>query len=221
MGFTPITFNNTVSGGSSSTVAVTPAGSVSAGDFVFVHVVGDGIPTISVSDGTSSLSPLGQILRSDNGSVMQGFYLFSSVATGSVTYTATFSFATTNRAIVVGVYTPTGAVTFDQGAAAETTGTSSGNSGNVTTIGSDDLALGYSLAQDGGTASSMLLNSLSAANSNGSGGVYIWSRAFASPFTGEAAFTNSGTASFIMTGIATFKIATTPTTDILHAASWM
>ncbi len=219
MGFTSTAATVNNNAGSATTIATPALAGINVGDFIFVAVVGENIPTISVSDGTSSLSPLGQINFGDSTGTMQGFYLLSSVASGTVTYTATYSGSTAHRAIIIWAWTPTGAVTFDQGTAAETTGSTSGNSGNVTTVGSDDLAIGYSLAGDGGTASSQQINGSAYDQTSATyEGLTFWWKTYGAPFTGAATFTNSGVTKLV-TGIATFKIATAAASGIVTSSS--
>src|SRR5258705_7412849 len=76
----------------SSTSGTVELTGVSAGDKIFVFVSGDGAANsaISLSDGTSSLTGLTQINHSNNDLTGRWFYLFSPVATGTVTYTATW-----------------------------------------------------------------------------------------------------------------------------------
>jgi hypothetical protein len=207
MGFTSITANVNSDPTSGTSIAVTLTG-VNAGDFVFVPVAIAGTPTISVSDGTSSLTALGQVLMGDSSDQLQGFYILASVASGSVTYTATFSGSVAYRIIEAWAFRPTGAVTFDAGTAQEVTGTSSGDSGNITTAGYDVLALGYSKANDGGSASAQAINGLSCTDNGTFLGAAMWWKTFTAPFTGSASFINTG-ATRILTGIAAFKILST------------
>lgn len=106
MAFARITSNSGADeSGSSGTTITAQLTGVSAGSAIVVWVKHEGVDsvTISVSDGTSSFSsrPIKHHTVAD---ILTGqfFYLLSSVASGTVTYTATFSAGVPYRSI--GVY---------------------------------------------------------------------------------------------------------------------
>lgn len=185
--------------GSAPTIAVS-VGSVQAGDLVWVFAGDDDSQTItSVSDGTSSFTPLtGASTGSAHG---RGFYLLSSVATGTVTYTATFNATALFRSIGAWVFRPTSAATFNQQNIGTTTdGTL--NSGSITTAVSDVLVVAGD-SNSIGLHTSLQIGGVAATDSDTSGTGAIWYRAT----TGNVSATGTATGALrAVTGIASFSI---------------
>lgn len=180
---------------SSTTVAVTGL-TVTAGDLVVVIVKHEGgSATVSVSDGTSTLtSGFGDQSSIGGDPFLSMHYITSSVASGSVTYTATFSAARTFRDIAVMSYTPSaGTVSIDGTPASLGDHSTAVNSGNTTTSGTDGVAFG-GYAEFGDALTSPLINGVAADHTQLATGTNseIWSKTYAGGFTGAA----SGTISF-------------------------
>lgn len=197
---------------SSLTIAETSA-SVAAGDLVVVWVKWEnGATTVSCSDGTSSLTNWGPGNLSVGGADQRGtlFYLLSSVATGTVTYTATFGAGRSWRGMCVMVYRPSAAASLD-GTATGTSGTSTAaNSGNLTTTGTDGVAFG-AYGEFGDPIASPLINGSAADqfrdnSASGSSREALWAKSYTSGFTGAASGTLSAVNQWIC-GVIAFKIA--------------
>lgn len=121
--------------GASSTTATVQLTSVSAGHLIAVFVKHEGAPTtITVSDGTTSLTGRTKVDHSNADLSGQWFYLLSSVASGTVTYTATFGAARAFKAMHAFRFSYTGTAAYDSeptggglptnpGATSHTTGT--------------------------------------------------------------------------------------------------
>lgn len=137
---------------------------VSSGDLVVVWA-GWAIDslTASVSDGTSSLTGKGVNPGTNwSGAHGQFFYILSSVATGTPTYTLTVTGAY-GPCIVVYVFTPTAAVTYDNDVATESSVTSTSvDSTSITVGGSDELIVGGAMIENGPTVSAEAIGGTSA-----------------------------------------------------------
>lgn len=197
--FTDVNRNSTSSAGSATTLGVAVTG-VHVGDLIFVWAgTRDGNQAISgVSDGTTSLTCLTAAV---NGT-MQGriCYLLASVASGTVTYTATFAAAATNRFIGSWVFTPTAAATFDQQNSA--TDADVLTSGNITTTGSDELVVAGDINSQAAHAS-MQIGGVNATATDSDGVGAFWYRAT----TGTVAATGAAAGALTsVTAIASFKI---------------
>lgn len=187
--WTAITGAGNSEDGSASTIAVTLGASINAGDTVDIcaYQGGNGAATInSVSDGTSSLTALTAVINGNN--VMRRFYILQSVASGTPTYTVTYSTAVTIRRIRVRVHRATGTPSV------ETSNQSSGNgttisSGNISPSGTNSLfVLGCGRGQGGGTLSTHEINGVTADSVyTASGGLQHWARHNISGFTDGAA----------------------------------
>lgn len=117
---------------------------VQAGHLIVVGVkwsIGD--VTCTVSDGTSSFTARARIGTT---TYAQQFYLLASVASGTVTYTATFSGALADHpSITVQEFSYTGTAAFDAAPANDGAAglNSSANSGTLSTTGTDELVVGF------------------------------------------------------------------------------
>ena len=181
------------SSGSGTTLAVTLNG-IAAGDVIVVHVTWESAnsETVSIDDGgadTFDTSVAGKITHSGSEPTSYFFYLIGSVATGDVTYTATWSVGNgVYRNIVAYAYTPpAGSLVSLDGTAVGASGTDNApNSGNITTTGTDGVAFG-SYAEYGATLTSPLISGVAADNSQGTASkCLVWAKAYSSGFTGAA-----------------------------------
>lgn len=207
--FTFVNSNSTSNNGAAGTLAVAVTG-VHANDLVFVAASASGTGAITCSDGTTTLTPLTQVSASNSGFTTRGFYLLASVASGTVTYTATFTATPTNRSIEVDVFTPSAAATFDQQNGVEAIATTAGVSNNVTTTIADQLAFGAQANENqSGSAGPPVeqINGVSRTAVIDSGtGATLWYTTPNSTFTGQATETIA-TSTRILTIIATFGIS--------------
>lgn len=210
MGFTFVNKGGTGGSGSSTTLALVVTG-IHAGDLIVVGVKWEGgDTTVSVSDGTTTLTadPDGHNSRGLNDPRSCVFYLLSSVASGSVTYTVTFGAARSWRSITVMAYTPSASCTLEDSHSGNGSSTAV-NSGNIITVGTDGLAFGF-YGEFGSALTSPLINGVAPDQTQVSGGPdsqrdTLWSKSYSSGFTGAASGTISSL-DWLCTAIA-FKIA--------------
>lgn len=203
MSFTLNNGNSGINSGSNISVAVVVTG-VLAGDLVVAYANDNGgvQSPITISDGTTSLTPLTEVTIS---TVVESqiFYLLSSVASGSVTYTATWNANVSTPSLAVYVFTPSGTVVFDQANQAGGAGVTTKSSGNITTTGTDELVFG---AQQGESAYiSLTINGSAPTALVGTGSFRLGYLAFGSTFTGDC-FATQTSAGRLAAHIASFKI---------------
>ena len=174
----------------SSTTIATPGVTVAAGDLAVVLVSYEGTATtLSVSDGTSSLTEwvVGQKYAS---LTLDVFYILASVASGtnSVVYTATFGGGGgAYRNIAVMVFTPPSAASLD-GTAVAASGTSTAlASGNITTTGTNGIAFG-AYAEYGEDLNTEKINGVTLERKQIATGLRseLWQIAYSAGFTGQA-----------------------------------
>lgn len=205
MSFTLVNSGAASNSGSGGTLGVA-VDSVNVGDLVFVagsHGTDTGAMTCS--DGTSSLTGLTQLNFGNSAGAIQGFYLLSSVASGTVTYTITYTGTPGGRNIVVYVFTPSATPTFDKQNGSEVVSTN-GVSGNVTTTGTDELAFGAQLNENASASSAEAVNSVARTAVIDSGNhSTLWYTTPSATFTGQATET-IGSSTRILTIIGTFYI---------------
>lgn len=208
MSFTLVNSGSTSNNGGGGTLGVAVTG-VHANDLVFVAAShGTDTGTITCSDGTSTLTPLTQINTSNSSTALRGFYILASVASGTVTYTATYTGTPTNRSIDVYVFTPSAAATFDQQNGTEVIATTAGVSGNVTTTIADTLAFGAQTNENQSASSVEQINSVTRVAVIDSGtGASLWYTTPSSTFSGGQASETIGSSTRILTAIATFGIS--------------
>lgn len=135
--------SNSVDGGTnsgSSTTATVAVTGVQAGDIVVVHATNMSAATMTCSDGTSSLTGLTRHDGPSSGSC-QFFYILSSVASGTVTYTVTYGSSAIYRGVAAYVYTPSAAASFDVqfSAGYDGYGDTAFATGPITTTGTTEL----------------------------------------------------------------------------------
>ena len=175
----------------SSTTIATPGVTVAAGDLAVVLVSYEGTATtLSVSDGTSSLTEWVVGQKYASGLTLDVFYILASVASGtnSVVYTATFGGGgRTYRNIAVMVFTPPSAASLD-GTAVAASGTSTAlASGNITTTGTDGIAFG-AYAEYGLFLNTEKINGVTLERKQIAYGLRseLWQIAYSAGFTGQA-----------------------------------
>lgn len=181
--------NQAYSAGGATTITAAVA-SVAAGDFVILITGCNSITvTMTASDGTTSLTPGTRNALTD--AEAQFFYLPASVATGTVTYTVTFSGSINARYIGVYVFTPTATPTLDQAiATGQDIGTAI-NSGNITTVGSDVIVFGGSWNDGELTITSPLIGGAAATGSQTLGTGAIWYKVVTGTVSASATISGS------------------------------
>jgi len=206
----------------SGTTVAAPAITVAAGDLIVVAVKFEGATTtVSVSDGTSSLTQWskGVTGTSSGEPFLDAFYLTSSVASGSVTYTATLGAARAFKDIMVMAYRPSGGSVSLDGTAnvgSAISGTSA-TSGNTTTTGTTGIAFApyasygpiiVSGTINGVTATQFIDGSNSTAinHDSGFGHSALFAAPYAAGFTGQAAATLNSSDRWVL-GVIAFKIS--------------
>ena len=195
----------------SSTTVVTPGLTVNAGDLVVVLVTREGSEanTLSVSDGTSTLTEWSVGQKDAGQFTLDVFYILASVASGtnSVVYTATFGAARGYRNIAAMVFTPPAAASLD-GTPVAAFGTSTSlASGNITTTGTDGVAFGF-YAEYGQDLGSEQINGVALARKQEATGLRgeLWQIAYSAGFTGQATATLGVSAPWIG-GVIAFNAA--------------
>jgi hypothetical protein len=195
------------SGSSGTTITVQLTG-VSANNVIVCWVKHEGASsvTITVGDGTSSFTSR-PIIHSTTADTTHGqfFYLLASVATGTVTYTATFSVGVPYRTI--GCYELS---VGGSGAAFDTSNGSGADSGGGNTITSDTVTTSVATAVAfGGYAeyssaafSSPLVNGVAADHTQNVGTFgRMWMRVLSATFSGGAATATLPSGNIAATGI--------------------
>jgi hypothetical protein len=206
MAFTLVNSGATSNNGTGGTIGVAVTG-VHVGDLVFAvasHSSDTG--AITCSDGTTTLTPLPQL--NSAGDAIRGFYLLASVASGTVTYTATFTGTPTSRSLVVYVFTPSAAATFDQQNGNEDIGTTAGVSGTVTTTIADQLCFGAQFNENQAASSVEKINGVARTAVIDSGThATLWYTTPSSTFAAGQATETIASSTIILTIIATFGIS--------------
>jgi hypothetical protein len=185
--------------GNSATSIQVQLTSVAAGNLIAVGVRWAGASTTcAVSDGTSSLTEFtGAAFDEDGGTTtLRGrvLYLLSSVASGTVTYTATLGASQNDLEIFAMAYSYSGTASTD--GAGNRNGATSGTSltsGNITTTGTDGVAFGLHWYAGFPISGTPQINSGNAdqTQTNTDHGS-IWSKTYTSGFTGQATSTLAG-----------------------------
>lgn len=186
--------------GSATTIACTVP-NVAEGDGIWVVGKFEGTTTTATcSDGTTSLTQSSVGVQNNGGAngephcVM--FYLLSSVATGSVTYTITLGAAKTFREChAFAVTAPSGSGAASLNGTATSNSATSGTaitSGNITTTGSNGIAA--SCATTFGQAfTEFKINGVRSVVAKGVDGSCLWVSPFTSGYTGGGSCTGSAT----------------------------
>jgi len=189
--FTAISNNTAYNGGSSTTITVN-ATSVQAGDLVVLWACNYAGTTMTVSDGTSSLTGL-TVTSSGANLTGQFFYLTSSVATGTVTYTVTYGVASTARAANVYVFRPSASCSFDTQASLSQAASGTAVTTNSITTGSGTvLTFAAQYNENAVNSSAETINSVTADGAIRTAVASTWYRATTSTYTGGGAATLAG-----------------------------
>lgn len=208
-----LTFVSSGGGGTTAASATTitcQLTGVAAGDLIMLFASCENLVagTMSASDGTTSLTqdPDG-IVSTGSALYGSGFYLLASVATGTVTYTVTFSASVDYRAIVAFAYRPSGTVTFKDSARASGLSTAP-NSGNITTASGDGVAFGW-YGEYGNNPSAELINGTTFSQKQAvptEQRAEAWTQTYTTGYTGAASCTIDGS-NYWLCGIMAFEAA--------------
>ena len=173
--------------------------SVQVHDLVVIATSHAGAETRTCSDTASTF-----VNGTDNNSIgsnhLQFCYSLDSAASGTVTYTATWSASTIVPSIAVYVFRPTATPARDvQDAAGNGAASTAVASGNITTTGADELVFGAAVSENAKTYSSPLIFGAAAtgAASFGEGGggasISIWYKAATGTTNASATISASDT----------------------------
>jgi YVTN family beta-propeller protein len=205
--FLPLAFAHSgaaVADASGTTLSVQLSG-VKTGSLLVAYMKWEGTPaaTLSVSDGTTTFTADAIDTAANNDLNGRFYYLPASSASGTVTYTATWSAARPFRKMMVYEYSYSGGtVTLD--ASNRATGTSGSlNSGNITTTGADEIVFGAYGEYDIFTTNTELIGGLAADQVVRANFSSMWSKSFSAPFTGAA--TASGNSPTWVGGVIALK----------------
>lgn len=142
MSFTYRTSNLLVNQSANSTTIAVSLDGIVAGDLVVVYANAEGAQTtIAISDGTSSFTMRPVVAHTGSLHFSAFGYFVASVASGTVTYTATFGAGRQWRSIGAVAMSSSGTTAFDEGNQASGSG-SSASTGNITTHGTDEVVFG-------------------------------------------------------------------------------
>lgn len=209
--FAFVSKNSTDASGSGSGLTTTvQLTNIQAGDFVVVVMLWDGAATTcTVDDGTSTLTEqTASSVAADGGTTlrMRTFYLLSSVASGTLTYTSTLGAGRTAREILAIAYRPSGTVATDGGNHNGATSGSALTSGDITTTGTTELVIGAHGYGGFSISGTPQINGQNADQTQtNTGKSSIWAKTFTSTFTGGASATLAGS-DWWVASIAAFKI---------------
>ena len=178
---------------------------VQAGSLIVAYVKWEGItlPTVTLSDGTSTFTADTLNNGASNDLHGQFYYLLSSNVSGTVTYTATWSIARQYRRLMIYEYSFSGGtVSFDaSNRATATSGTL--NSGDITTTGTDEVVFGAYGEYSSTPTTAERINGVLADRVQRADDGSMWSKTFTAPFTGAA--TASGNSSTWIGNVIAFK----------------
>jgi hypothetical protein len=140
---------------------------VGAGNTIALWAGHEGAPTtMTVSDGTTSLTAATKVDHSNNDLSGQWFYLPSSVASGTVTYTVTYAAARSFRRVMALRFTHTGTASFDAectgGGAINTSVTAHTSGATLTTTGTAGVILAAYFNYSGNASSARTINGVAA-----------------------------------------------------------
>lgn len=188
---------------SSNTVSLTGVG---AGNLIVVWAKWEGTTSgsITVSDGTSSLTSGTLVVHANNDLHGQFAYLLSANS-GDKTYTVTFPTGATYQRIRIAEYSYSGTISFD----AQNTGSGTGltpTSGNITTTGTDEIVLGGYAEYTNTAPSSPLINGVAATFIADGVNAKMWYGLVNATFTGNASVTINISSAWLANVIA-FKVA--------------
>lgn len=203
--------SNAADASSSATAITVQLTGVTAGNTIVCWVKREGADSITttLSDGTTSFTsrPVVQSVNADT-TTGQFFYLLSSVASGTVTYTATFSSSVPYRAIACYELSHANTAAFDvsNGSGADSAGGNTITSGTVTTTGSTAVAFGGYAEASTASFSSPLVNGVAADHTtNVSFYGRMWMKTLSATFSGGAATATVDSGVHAATGIIVLK----------------
>lgn len=205
MSFTLVNSGVNSNNGSGGTLGIAITG-VHANDLIFASASCSGVAGItSVSDGTTTFTTQTEQHTGNSGNSIRSFYLLASVASGTLTYTVTYSGTPTSRSLTVYVFTPSSAASLDGFNATETIATTAGVSGNITTTGTDELCFGSQVNENASASSVEKVNGVAATAVINSGTNHtLWYTTPSATFTGQATET-IGSSTRTLTVVAAFK----------------
>ena len=190
----PLTFGQSqgVSSDASGTTLAVQLTGVTPGSLIVAYVKWEGTAagTVTLSDGVSTFTA--DTLNSAANSDLHGrfYYLLASSASGTVTYTATWSAAKSYRKLLVYRYTYGGTVSFD-GSNRATAASGSLNTGAIATTGSNEVVFGAYGEYAANNTTTERVNGLAADQVLRAGFASMWSKTFNVPFTGSATAANN------------------------------
>jgi len=178
---------------------------VKAGSLLVAYVKWEGTSasTVNVSDGTSTFT--GDTLNNGAGNDLNGrfYYLLSSGASGTVTYTATWSAGRPFRKLIVYEYSYSGGTVSFDGSNRATASSGTLNSGNITTTGTEEIVFGSYGEYDANNTTTERINGVAADQVVRASYAAMWSKGFTAPFTGAA--TASGNSATWIGNVIAFK----------------
>jgi hypothetical protein len=178
---------------------------VNAGSLLVAYVKWEGTSasTVNVSDGTSTFT--GDTLNNGAGNDLNGrfYYLLSSGASGTVTYTATWSAGRPFRKLIVYEYSYSGGTVSFDGSNRATASSGTLNSGNITTTGTEEIVFGSYGEYDANNTTTERINGVAADQVVRASYAAMWSKGFTAPFTGAA--TASGNSATWIGNVIAFK----------------
>ena len=162
-----------------STSITTTLTGVAAGNLIVVYVGWEGATTtVSVSDGTSSFTGLDATSGAGGDLWGRWFYLLSSTS-GNKTYTVTYGASRGYRRVAVMEFNSANTWSLDQGPSGGSGSGSYPTSGNITTTGSEVVALGASLNYTTDSYGTLTIDGGAAGgnvNSGSGDGIVMWYR---------------------------------------------
>jgi hypothetical protein len=162
---------------------------------------------VTLSDGMSTFTA-DTINSAANGDLHGRFYyLLSSAASGTVTYTATWSAARPYRRLLLYEYRYGGTVSYDTSNRATAT-SGSLNTGIISTTGADEVVFAAYGEYGPNNTTSEQVGGIAADRVLRNGFASMWSKSFSSPVTGAG--TATGNSQPWIGNVIAFKRATTP-----------
>jgi hypothetical protein len=176
---------------SGTTLSATLTG-VQAGSLIVAYVKWEGpSAAVTLSDGTNTFTADTPVSLG-NGDLHGGFYyLLSSSASGTVTYTATWNGARPYRRMMIYEYSYSGGtVSFD--ASNRASGGGALSSGNITTTGTEEIVFGAYGEYYANSTNTERINGVLADQVVRASWSSMWSKSFTAPFTGAATASGNG-----------------------------
>lgn len=182
----------------SNTVQLT---TVSAHDVIAVCVMSEtDDSTISISDGTTTLTPGDKATDTGIPITSQMHYLLDSVATGTVTYTVTWGTTPAFHSILAYRFTTTGTPSLDAKVANTVSSSLNPTSTNISPDGTDNVTLGCWADGSGEAESDPEVNNVNADGSIATTGM-MWYRTHTSGFTGAVDVTQGAASNGVISAL--------------------